>query len=101
VSIDVEQARSVASLARLELSDDELGRMAGQLSAIIDYVDQLGQVPTDGVEPLAHPLPIHNVFRPDDPVGSLPLALALANAPAHREDSASGGAFFGVPAVLG
>src|SRR5438876_933592 len=63
MSISAEQVRWVATLARLELSDDELSHMTEQLSAILDYVDQLKQVPTDGVEPLAHPLDIHNVFR--------------------------------------
>ena len=55
--------------------------MTRQLSAILDYVDQLQQVNTDGVEPLAHPLPIHNVFRDDEPAPSLPVDEALANAP--------------------
>jgi aspartyl-tRNA(Asn)/glutamyl-tRNA(Gln) amidotransferase subunit C len=68
--------------------------MTRQLSAILDYVNQLQQVPTDGVEPLAHPLPIHNVFRSDEPASSLPVDAALANAPDRKGD------FYGVPAVL-
>lgn len=94
MSISVEEARWVATLARLELSDAGLAKMAGQLSAILDYVDQLKQVPTDGVEPLAHPLNIHNVFREDEPAESLPVDAALGNAPNRVGD------FFGVPAVL-
>ena len=94
MSISIDDARWVATLARLELSDADLAKMAGQLSAILDYVDQLKQVPTDGVEPLAHPLNIHNVFREDDPCESLPVEAALANAPDRKGD------FFGVPAVL-
>lgn len=94
MAISVDQARWVASLARLELSDAELARMTQQLSAILEYVDQLKQVPTDGVEPLAHPLNIHNVFRADEPALSLPVDSALANAPDRQGD------FFGVPAVL-
>ena len=49
---------------------------------------------TDGVEELAHPLPVQNVFRGDEPAPSLPVDAALANAPSRRGD------FFGVPAVL-
>ena len=53
----------------------------------------------DRVEPLAHPLPIHNVFRDDEPAPSLPVDEALANAPDRRRD-ARGDSFYGVPAVL-
>ena len=63
--------RWVAHLARLELSAADLALMTRQLSAILDYVNQLQQVDTEGVEPLAHPLPIHNVFRADEPRPSL------------------------------
>jgi aspartyl-tRNA(Asn)/glutamyl-tRNA(Gln) amidotransferase subunit C len=100
MSINPEQARWVATLARLELSDGELAGISGQLSAILDFVDQLKQVPTDGVEPLAHPLDLHNVFRDDEPQPSLPVAEALANAPAKRDDPVTGGGFFIVPPVL-
>jgi aspartyl-tRNA(Asn)/glutamyl-tRNA(Gln) amidotransferase subunit C len=94
MSLTPDQVRWVAHLARLELSDAELEMMTGQLSAIIDYVGQLQELNTDGVEPLAHPLPIHNVFRNDEPAASLPVDTALQNAPDRR------GNFYGVPAVL-
>jgi len=94
MSISVEQVRWVANLARLELSEGDLATMTQHLSAILDYVDQLKDVPTDGVEPLAHPLDIRNVFRADEPAPSLPADEALASA-AKRQ-----GEFFGVPAVL-
>src|SRR6185295_2102025 len=93
MSLTAADVRWVAYLARLELSDAELGMMTRQLGAILDYVNQLQQVPTDGVEPLAHPLPIQNVFRADEPAPSLPTDAALANAPDRRGD------FYGVPAV--
>ena len=80
--------------ARLELRPEDLGRFARQLSAILDYVDQLRQADTAGVEPLAHPLPVHNVFRPDEPAPSLPVDAALGNAPARAGD------YFAVPAVF-
>jgi aspartyl-tRNA(Asn)/glutamyl-tRNA(Gln) amidotransferase subunit C len=89
-----EQVRWIAHLARLELSDSELATMTRQLGAIVGYVDQLRQVDTEGVEPLAHALPVQNVFRPDGPAPSLPADEALANAPARR------GPFYSVPAVL-
>lgn len=94
MSISVKEVKKVAVLARLELSESDLAQMAGQLSAILDYVDQLKQVATDGVEPLAHPLNIHNIFREDEPGESLSVDAALANAPDRRDN------FFGVPAVL-
>lgn len=92
--LTLEQVKKVAALARLELSDADLGTMANQLNAILGYVDQLAAVPTDGVEPMAHPLPLQNVFRDDVPAPSLPVDAALQNAPTRLAD------FFGVPAVL-
>jgi aspartyl-tRNA(Asn)/glutamyl-tRNA(Gln) amidotransferase subunit C len=89
-----DQVRWVAHLARLELTDAELATMTRQLTAIVDYVAQLQAVSTDGVEPLAHALPVQNVFRPDEPRPSLPVTDALANAPDRQGD------FYGVPAVL-
>ena len=94
MSLTADQVRWVAHLARLELSAAELALMTPQLNVILDYVNQLQQIDTDAVEPLAHPLPVHNVFRADEPAPSLPVAAALANAPDRQGD------FFGVPAVL-
>jgi aspartyl-tRNA(Asn)/glutamyl-tRNA(Gln) amidotransferase subunit C len=87
MSLTPEQVRWVAHLARLEMTDAELATMTRQLGAILDYVNQLQQVNTDAVEPLAHPLPIHNVFRADEPAPSLPVDAALANAPDRRGDA--------------
>jgi aspartyl-tRNA(Asn)/glutamyl-tRNA(Gln) amidotransferase subunit C len=98
-SLTPQQVRDIAKLARLELSDAELGEMAIQLGAIVGYVSQLQEAATDGVEPLAHALPVANVFREDEPAPSLPVEEALANAPDPRRD-ARGEPFFGVPAVL-
>ena len=94
MSLTADQVRWVAHLARLELTASELETMTPQLNAILDYVKQLQQVATEGVEPLAHPLPLQNVFRPDEPAPSLPVAEALANAPERHGD------FYAVPAVL-
>ena len=94
MSISADDVRWVAKLARLDIGETDLAKMTEQLSAILTYVDQLKQVATEGVEPLAHPLKVHNVFRPDTPTRSLPTDAALSNAPDPRGD------FFGVPAVL-
>jgi len=94
MSLSADDVRWVAHLARLELSADELATMTRQLSAIVDYVAQLQQVNTDGVEPMAHAVEVHNVFREDEVRPSLPVEAALANAPDRHGD------FYGVPAVL-
>ena len=94
MSLTLDEVRKVARLARLELAEPDLVRMQQQLSAILDYVAQLQQLDTDGVEPLAHPLPVQNVFRPDEPAPSLPVDAALQNAPNRVGD------YFGVPAVF-
>src|SRR5215471_14695225 len=92
--LSLDEVRKVAQLARLELSDDDLARMQQQLSVILDYVAQLQELDTTGVEELAHPLPVVNVFRPDEHVPSLPVDAALQNAPKRVGD------YFGVPAVF-
>jgi aspartyl-tRNA(Asn)/glutamyl-tRNA(Gln) amidotransferase subunit C len=94
MSLSPDQVAWIAHLARLELAPAERDQLAHQLSAILDYFDQLGSVNTEGVEPLAHPLSVHNVFRADEPQPSLTVDEALANAPDRRGD------YFGVPAVL-
>jgi aspartyl-tRNA(Asn)/glutamyl-tRNA(Gln) amidotransferase subunit C len=88
------QVDKLARLARLELGEAELEHFTRQLGQIVGYVAQLQQVPTDGVEPLAHALDLANVFRPDEPGASLPVPDALANAPRRQHD------YFSVPAVL-
>jgi aspartyl-tRNA(Asn)/glutamyl-tRNA(Gln) amidotransferase subunit C len=94
MALTAKEVAWVAHLARLELTQDELDTMTRQLGAILDYVAQLRQVDTEGVEPLAHALPVQDVFRADEPAPSLPVDEALANAPRRRGD------FFSVPAVL-
>ncbi len=92
--IDAERVRQIARLARLRLSDDEVMLFTGQLGALVEYVRQLDAVPTDGVEPLAHPVPVANVLRDDRPTPTLDTEVALRNAP-QRE-----GPLFRVPRVL-
>ena len=92
--IDQAQVIKVAKLARLELTSEEVEEFAGQLSAILDYMAKMGELDTDGVEPLAHCLPISNVFREDHIEESLGTEKTLANAP-QRD-----GEFFKVPKIL-
>jgi aspartyl-tRNA(Asn)/glutamyl-tRNA(Gln) amidotransferase subunit C len=94
MAITLDQIRWVAHLARLELGQAEIEGLARDLGAIVEYVNQLQKVNTDGVEPLAHALDMHNVFRADEPAPSLPEDAALANAPARKGD------FYTVPTVL-
>jgi len=89
------QVRQVAKLARLNLSEEEINTFTGQLGAILEYVAQLEELDTSQIEPLAHCLPVHNVFRADEVGVSLSNDEALANAP-QRD-----GEFFAVPKVLG
>jgi aspartyl-tRNA(Asn)/glutamyl-tRNA(Gln) amidotransferase subunit C len=92
--MDIGEVRKVARLARLDLSEADLATMTTQLSAILEYVGQLTELNTDGVEPMAHPLPLKNVFRPDELRPSLPVDEALRNAPSRSGD------YFAVPAIL-
>lgn len=88
------QVEHVAQLARLALSDAEKQRLTEQLNAILTYMEQLNEVPTEGVEPTAHVLDLVNVFRDDTVCQTLSVEAALANAPetAHH--------FFVVPRIV-
>jgi len=92
--IDQAQVRKVARLSRLDLTEAEVEEFTGQLSAILDYVEKMNELDTDNVEPLAHCLPISNVFRADSVEESLGTEKTLANAP-QRD-----GEFFKVPKIL-
>ncbi len=94
VKIDEAQVQQVAKLSRLELSEEEVSQFSTQLSAIFEYIEKLNELDTERVEPLAHCLPVHNVFREDVPRPSLSNDDALANAP-EREDE-----YFKVPKIL-
>lgn len=88
------QVRHISHLSRLKPTDEEVQRFSEQLSAIIEYVEQLNEADTEDVQPSAHAIPVSNVFRPDEPKGGLTNDQALANAP-QRD-----GSFFAVPKVL-
>jgi len=92
--IDDGQVRHVAKLARLELTDEEVGRFSGELSAIVEYIEKLNELDVDGVEATAHCLAIHNVFRQDAVKESLANEEAMKNAPESHER------YFKVPKIL-
>jgi aspartyl-tRNA(Asn)/glutamyl-tRNA(Gln) amidotransferase subunit C len=82
MKISRQEVQHVARLARLSFSAEELDALTGEMDAILDYVDQLGQLPTDDIFPTAHAVPMANAFRADEVRPSFTPAQALANAPA-------------------
>ena len=92
--IDVEQVRKVAKLARLDLTEQEIGEFTDQLISILGYVEKMNELDTAEVQPLAHCLEVSNVFREDVVKESLGTDKTLANAP-ERD-----GEFFKVPKIL-
>ena len=75
------EVEHVSRLARLALSDQELDSLTGEMDAILDYVEQLNALDTEGIIPTAHAVPMENAFRPDEVRPSLTTAQALSNAP--------------------
>lgn len=97
-AVGADEVRKVAELARLDLAPGDLARLAADLASVVGYVARLREIDTAGVEPLAHALPVANVFRDDEPAAPLGADDALANAPAVRQNA--DGRFYAVPAVL-
>lgn len=79
--IDRDQVLHVARLARLRLSDEEVERMAGELSSILDHVERIAALDLDEVEPTSHVVELQNVLRPDEPRPCLPRERVLEAAP--------------------
>ena len=79
--IEREQVLHVAKLSRLKLTDEEVGRLEGELSSILDHVDRLAEIDIEGIEPTSHVVPLENVLRDDVPRPSLDRATALDQAP--------------------
>jgi aspartyl-tRNA(Asn)/glutamyl-tRNA(Gln) amidotransferase subunit C len=79
--IDRDQVLHVARLARLELTEPEVERMAAELSGILEHVDRIAALDLDNVEPTSHVVALSNVLRPDEPRPSLPRERALEQAP--------------------
>jgi aspartyl-tRNA(Asn)/glutamyl-tRNA(Gln) amidotransferase subunit C len=83
--IDREQVLHVARLARLELSDAEVERMASELSTILDHVERMNELDLEDVEPTAHVVALENVLRADEPRPSWPREQILEPAPDPAE----------------
>ncbi len=90
-----EDVEKVSLLARLRFTEAELETLSNELTQIVAYVDQLSEVDTEGVQPMAHPVEMSNVFASDEVKPSLPREQALANSPSHN------GRGYLVPPVLG
>jgi aspartyl-tRNA(Asn)/glutamyl-tRNA(Gln) amidotransferase subunit C len=89
--IDRAQVLHVARLARLELTDDEVGAMSRELSAVLDHIEKIGELQLDDVPATSHVVDVVNALRPDEPVPSLTREQALAGAPEVVDEG------FGVP----
>lgn len=94
MNISTADVEHVARLARLELSEEEKKLFAGQMGAILGYVEKLKELDTEGVLPTSHAVPMENSFREDNAAQSIGVEKALANAPDRA------GSFYRVPKVI-
>ncbi|MCY4671134.1 MAG: Asp-tRNA(Asn)/Glu-tRNA(Gln) amidotransferase subunit GatC [Rhodococcus sp.] len=85
MSIESRNVLDIAHLARLHLPDDDVGRIAGELSAILAFIEQMNEVDTDGVIPMAHPLDMTQRLRADAVTEPDRREELQANAPAVRD----------------
>jgi len=92
--ITLQQVHHVAKLARLEITDDEAERYQQDLNAILDHVEQLGELDTENVRPMSHVLKMKNVWREDKAGASNQTGAILSNAPMKEKD------YFKVPKIL-
>ena len=88
-----EEVKHVAKLARLELTDEEVNKYSQQLGSILEYVEQMNEVNTTGIEPMPHAIPVYNVMREDIVKYEQTKEELMANAP-FEEDG-----FFRVPKI--
>ena len=94
MSVSADQVRHIAKLARIAMSDEEIERLAPELNAILGWVEQLGEVNTDGVEPLATVIDQELRLRDDEVTAGDIRDEILANAPEAEHG------FFAVPKVI-
>jgi aspartyl-tRNA(Asn)/glutamyl-tRNA(Gln) amidotransferase subunit C len=93
--LDRAQVLHVARLARIELTEPEVERMAGELSKVLDHIEKIRELHLEGVRPTSHVIEVAGVVRADEPEPSLPVEVALAGAPEPVETPTGIG--FGVP----
>lgn len=89
--LDRAQVLHVARLARLELSDDDVERMASELTKVLDHIEKIRELDLEGVPPTSHVVDVIGALRPDEPTPSLPRDVILAAAPEPLHEG------FGVP----
>ena len=94
MALSEDEVRHVARLARLALTDDEVAELAPQLSAILGYAEQVGEVAAEDVVPTTHPFALADVTRPDERRPSLPREAILAGAPQVEQNR------FAVPRIV-
>lgn len=95
MKITKDEVMYVADLARLDLDEASIDKLAGQVGNILEYIDLLNRVDTKEVRPTSHAIFLTNAFREDEVKGHLDRDLALSNAP-QKEDGS-----FIVPKVVG
>ena len=84
--IDRDQVLHVAKLARLRLTDEEVERMSGELSTILEHIETIGELDLDQVPPTSHVIELENVLRADEPRPSWPRERSLEQAPDPARD---------------
>ncbi len=94
MTIDINQVRKVALLARLDIPAEQEEQLASQLNSILDYFDQLSQLDTDSVEPTTRAIDLSNITREDQQVNADLREEILSQAPSREGD------FFSVPSIL-
>ncbi|ESW59693.1 MAG: glutamyl-tRNA amidotransferase subunit C [Rhodobacter sp. CACIA14H1] len=94
MSIDIDTARRVAKLARIRVQEADLPALAGELSGILTFMEQLNEVDVDGVEPMTSVTPMRLKRRKDEVTDGNIQSQVLKNAPDAREG------FFAVPKVV-
>ena len=94
MSVDIDTVKRVARLARIAVTEEEAGRMTGELNTILGFVEQLGEVDVSGIEPMTSVIPIEMKKRQDRVTDGDKAADIVANAPATEDN------FFLVPKVV-
>lgn len=83
--IDDETIEYVSILAKLELSGEEREQAKKDMGRMLDYIDKLGELDTEGVEPMTHVFPVQNIFREDVVTNSDMREQLLFNAPEQKD----------------
>ncbi|SUP41392.1 Asp-tRNA(Asn)/Glu-tRNA(Gln) amidotransferase subunit GatC [Veillonella criceti] len=94
MKITRDEIKKIALLSRLDISEENMGSVEKALNDVLSYVTELEELDLDGVQPMAHAVPLQNVFREDEVKPSLDHDLALQNAPEEENG------YFKVPRVV-